>query len=42
MPAGLLTAPLTPGTTTSQAIANPDPTLNFDAVDDADLGWGRG
>ena len=32
VPAGLLTAPLTPGTTTFQAIANPDPTLNFDAI----------
>lgn len=32
VPAGLLTAPLTLGTTIFQAIANPDPALNFDAI----------
>lgn len=32
VPAGLLTAPLTLGATTFEAIASPDPTLNFDAI----------
>lgn len=32
VPAGLLTAPSAVGTTVFQAIANPDPTLDFDAV----------
>lgn len=32
VPAGLLTAPMAPGTTTFQAIANPDPKFNFDAI----------
>jgi hypothetical protein len=32
VPAGLLTAPSTVGTTVFQAIANPDPKLNFNAI----------